>query len=51
MGLTKRMFEQMQEIIETTDYDYQYEQWLNNEAEKAAYEEMLADVASFMVIK
>lgn len=50
MGYTKRIFEMVEETVDATDFDYQYEQWLEQrikeqrEAEYAAYEEMLSDI-------
>lgn len=52
MAQTKRMLDEMQEVNRIDDYEYQYEQWLEQQkAELAAYEEMLSDAASFIVIK
>lgn len=56
MGMTKKLYDAM--VLEVSDdFDYQYEQWLEErmkeqrEAELAAYEELLSDMATFITIK
>jgi len=52
MGQTKRFYELNEQLRSIDDFDYQYEQWLEerritemqHEAELAAYEEMLSDI-------
>jgi len=52
MGQMKRLYEMNEQIRSIDDFDYQYEQWLEEqriaemqyEAEMAAYEEMLSDI-------
>ena len=44
MGQTKKLLEEIETIILPDDLDFDYESWLaQKEAEKLAYEEMLAD--------
>lgn len=44
MSYTKKLWEQVQEIVYPDDLDHEYEMWLEQKkAEQSAYEELLSD--------